>query len=102
CDDGRAGVRFCFKTQVSIDAAGDEELLEMCAAAGLTRVFIGIESPNEESLREVKKRQNWRKNLIDEIQRIVDFGISVECGMIVGSHAAAAGPFEPQSRFAMA
>ena len=101
-NERRAGGRFRFKTQVSIDAAGDEELLEMCAAAGLTRVFIGIESPNEESLREVKKRQNLRKNLIDEIQRIVDFGISVDCGMIVGFDGDDAGIFERQYRFAMA
>ena len=101
-NERRAGGRFRFKTQVSIDAAGDEELLEMCAAAGLTRVFIGIESPNEESLREVKKRQNLKKNLIDEIQRIVDFGISVDCGMIVGFDGDDAGIFERQYRFAMA
>ena len=74
----------------------------MCAAAGLTRVFIGIESPNEESLREVKKRQNLKKNLVEEIQRIVDFGISVDCGMIVGFDGDDASIFERQYNFAMA
>ena len=98
----RAGGRFRFNTQVSIDAAGDEELLRMCADAGLTHVFIGIETPNEVSLREVKKRQNLKKNLVDEIQRFVDFGISVDCGMIVGFDGDDASIFERQYTFAMA
>ncbi len=98
----RAGGRFRFNTQVSIDAAGDEELLRMCADAGLTHVFIGIETPNEVSLREVKKRQNLKKNLVDEIQRFVDFGISVDCGMIVGFDGDDASIFERQYKFAMA
>jgi hypothetical protein len=94
--------RFRFTTQVSIDAAGDEELLAMCADAGLTHVFIGIETPNEDSLREAKKRQNLKKNLLDEIQRFVDFGISVDCGMIVGFDGDDQSIFARQYEFAMA
>src|SRR5947209_8852019 len=94
--------RFRFTTQVSIDAAGDEELLAMCADAGLTHVFIGIETPNEESLREAKKRQNLKKNLLEEIQRFVDFGISVDCGMIVGFDGDDTSIFSRQYEFAMA
>jgi hypothetical protein len=94
--------RIQFTTQISIDAAGDEELLRMCADAGVNHVFIGIETPNEESLREAKKRQNLKKNLIDEIQRIVDFGVSVDCGMIVGFDSDDAGIFSRQYEFAMA
>jgi hypothetical protein len=94
--------RFRFTTQVSIDAAGDEELLAMCADAGLTHVFIGIETPNEESLREAKKRQNLKKNLLDEIQRFIDFGISVDCGMIVGFDGDDESIFARQYEFAMA
>ena len=98
----QTGGRFRFTTQVSIDAAGDEELLRMCADAGLTHVFIGIETPNEESLREAKKRQNLKKNLLDEIQRFVDFGISVDCGMIVGFDGDDTSIFSRQYEFAMA
>ena len=94
--------RLRFTTQVSIDAAGDEELLRSCADAGLTHVFIGIETPNEASLREAKKRQNLKKNLLEEIQRFVDFGISVDCGMIVGFDGDDAGIFARQYEFAMA
>jgi hypothetical protein len=94
--------RFSFTTQVSIDAAGDEELLRLCAEAGLTNVFIGIETPNEESLRSAKKRQNLKKNLQEEMQRFIDFGISVVCGMIVGFDGDDGGIFARQYEFAMA
>jgi radical SAM superfamily enzyme YgiQ (UPF0313 family) len=91
-----------FITQVSIDAARDEELLDLCASAGLTHVFVGIETPNEESLREAKKRQNLHINLVEEVQRFVDHGIAVVGGMIVGFDADRLDVFERQFEFAMA
>jgi radical SAM superfamily enzyme YgiQ (UPF0313 family) len=91
-----------FITQVSIDAARDMELLEQCADAGLTQVFIGIETPNQESLRETKKRQNLNIDLIAEVQRFVDHGISVVGGMIVGFDSDRADVFRRQYEFAMA
>jgi radical SAM superfamily enzyme YgiQ (UPF0313 family) len=94
--------RVRFTTQISIDAAGDTEMLETCADAGLTHVFIGIETPNEVSLREAKKRQNLKRNLLDEIQRIVNYGISVDCGMIVGFDNDEVDIFRRQYEFAMA
>ena len=69
---------------MSIDAAKDDELLQMCADAGLTDVFIGIETPNEASLNETKKRQNTKVDLAAQIQRFFDHGIYVVGGMIVG------------------
>ncbi len=44
-----------FSTQVSIDAARDPELVQLCGEAGITGVFVGIETPNQDSLRETKK-----------------------------------------------
>jgi radical SAM superfamily enzyme YgiQ (UPF0313 family) len=91
-----------FLTQVSIDAAKDDELLRMCAEAGLTTVFIGIESPNEDSLKETKKRQNTRVDLIQQVQRFFDHGIYVIGGMIVGFDADGLDIFKRQYEFAMA
>ena len=90
-----------FATQVSIDAAGDEELLRMCADAGIAQVFIGIETPNEEALRIAKKRQNLRRDLAVEILRFVEHGIYVEAGMIVGFDGDDVSIFERQHQFAM-
>ena len=55
-------------------------------AANIVTVFIGIESPNEESLRETKKYQNVKKtgSIVDRVRKVQDSGIEVWCGMIVG------------------
>lgn len=90
-----------FVTQISIDAARDEELLDMCVAAGLNQVFIGIETPNVESLRETGKRQNLRIDLSAEVQKLVESGISVMGGMIVGFDADGPDVFAQQYGFAM-
>ena len=73
-----------FATQVSVDLASDTALLEHCAAAGLRSVFIGIETPNRESLAETHKRQNIRVDLAAEVTKVVQAGIMVMGGMIVG------------------
>ncbi len=90
-----------FYTQVSIDAAKDDELLSMCARAGLTHVFIGIETPNVESLKETKKRQNVNVDLRERVESFVRHGISVDGGMIVGFDADGADVFDIQFEFAM-
>ena len=79
----RAG-KMTFGTQVSIDAANDPEMLELLARAGVAAVFIGIETPNEESLREAKKRQNVGIDLVEKIHQFYERGIIVQAGMIVG------------------
>lgn len=74
-------------TEASLDLAEDEELMDLMGAAGFLSVFIGIESPNEESLRETKKLQNVRPNagsLLERVHRIQNKGLDVWCGMIVG------------------
>jgi radical SAM superfamily enzyme YgiQ (UPF0313 family) len=80
----RPGKRMYFSTQVSIDLARDPELVDLCVAANLRTVFVGIETPNEESLAETMKRQNLRVDLVEEVKKIVRTGIMVTCGTIVG------------------
>lgn len=94
--------RVSFLTQLSVDVARDDELLELCADAGLASVFIGLETPNEDSLRETKKRQNLRRNLVEEVQNFLSHGISVIGGMIVGFDSDGPDIFERQYNFAMA
>jgi radical SAM superfamily enzyme YgiQ (UPF0313 family) len=96
---GQGGISF--NTQVSIDAAKDQELLRMCAEAGLTRVFIGIETPNTDSLHETKKHQNTGIDLVEQVLRFLDEGIAVSAGMIVGFDADGPDIFERQYQFAM-
>jgi radical SAM superfamily enzyme YgiQ (UPF0313 family) len=74
-------------TEASLDLAEDEELMELMGLANFQNVFIGIETPNEESLKETKKLQNVRPNagtLVERVHRVQQHGIDVWCGMIVG------------------
>jgi radical SAM superfamily enzyme YgiQ (UPF0313 family) len=74
-------------TEASLDLAEDDELMELLGLANFQSVFIGIETPNEDSLKETKKLQNVRPkagSLLDRVHRIQDHGIDVWCGMIVG------------------
>lgn len=73
-----------FGTQASINLARDDKLLELLADAGFVNVFIGIESPNKESLRESNKFHNYHTNLIEDCRKIQSYGIGIIASMIVG------------------
>ncbi len=75
---------FGFFTEASVNLADDAELLEMMKDANFTRVFMGIETPVEESLKEAHKMQNTRKNLVESVRRIQSYGLEVMAGFIVG------------------
>ncbi len=90
-----------FHTQASIEAAEDPELIRLCADAGLTGMFIGIETPNEASLRETKKYQNLRRSLNDSVETFVRNGITVRSGMIVGFDSDGPDIFQRMYDFAM-
>ncbi len=75
---------FYLNTEASINLADDEELMQLMAKAGFEAVFIGIESPNEESLIECNKNQNRNRDLISSVKKIQEFGLEVQGGFIVG------------------
>ncbi len=75
---------FYFYTQVSINIADDEELMDLMVKAGFNSVFVGIETPNEESLAEVRKVQNLKRNLVENIRKIQKHGLEVMGGFILG------------------
>ena len=58
-------------------------LLAALRRAGFHRVFIGIETPVEESLHEAQKSQN-RGNLLKSVKKIQSYGIEVMARFIVG------------------
>lgn len=93
--------RVTFSTQLSIDVARDTELLALCAQAGLAVVYIGIETSNQESLRQSKKTQNLRGDMVGQIHVFFAHGIQVIGGMIVGFDADGPDIFEELYRFAM-
>ena len=75
---------FYFNTEVSINLADDEPLMQSMVKAGFEAVFIGIESPNEESLIECNKTPNRNRDLIASVKKIQEAGLEVQGGFIVG------------------
>ncbi len=86
-------------TQLSVDLADDEEFLELAAEAGLTRVFIGLETPNLESLAETHKLQNVRTDMFAAVRRFHEHGIEVLGGSMLGFDADDLGIFRRQLEF---
>jgi tRNA A37 methylthiotransferase MiaB len=75
---------FEFSTEASVNLADDEEMLKLMQVAGFSAVFVGIESPDEETLRQMQKRQNTKRSLADSLHKIYDHGMFVNTGYIVG------------------
>jgi radical SAM superfamily enzyme YgiQ (UPF0313 family) len=73
-----------FNTEASVNLADDEPLMQMLVKAGFDTVFIGIETPNEESLAECNKQQNKNRNLLESVKRMQRAGLQVTGGFIVG------------------
>ncbi len=75
---------FSFYTEASIDLAAKTELLAAMVAANFMYVFIGIETPSSEALKESRKFQNLRSNNVDQVRIIQEAGLWVLAGFIVG------------------
>jgi radical SAM superfamily enzyme YgiQ (UPF0313 family) len=73
-----------FYTEASINLADDQPLMDMMVEAGFSKVFIGIETPDENCLEECKKVQNGHRDLIEDVKRIQRAGLQVQAGFIVG------------------
>lgn len=73
-----------FNTQASINIADDPSLLSLLADAGFDTVFIGIETPDNDSLVECGKVQNRRRDMVRDVRTIQRAGIQVQGGFIVG------------------
>jgi len=75
---------FSFFTEASINLADDEELMRLMKEAGFDMVFVGIESPNEESLVECNKLPNKNRDLLSSVKKLQNYGLQVQGGFIVG------------------
>ncbi len=88
-----------FQTEVSINLADDEELANGLVAAGFDSVFVGIETPNEESLAECGKNQNKGRDLVASVKRLQRAGLQVQGGFIVGFDSDTPSIFQRQIDF---
>lgn len=95
----QTGTNVTFGTQLTINLVDDPELMELLKAAGFTSLFIGIETPSDESLKESRKRQNTGRDLIENIDRLHRAGFIISGGFIVGFDTDPPDIFDRQIRF---
>jgi radical SAM superfamily enzyme YgiQ (UPF0313 family) len=90
---------FSLFTEASVNLSDDEELMNLMVESGFNTVFVGIETPNEDSLIECGKSQNKNRNLVDAVRKMQNFGLQVHGGFIVGFDSDPITIFENQINF---
>jgi radical SAM superfamily enzyme YgiQ (UPF0313 family) len=90
---------FLFNTQASINLADDEELRDLMVQAGFDCVFVGIETPDQDSLTECNKVQNKGRDLVACVKRIQRSGMQVQGGFILGFDSDKASAFDSLIQF---
>jgi radical SAM superfamily enzyme YgiQ (UPF0313 family) len=78
------GHPFDFSTQASVNLAADQELLDLMVRAGFWKVFLGIETPDRENLKDAKKFQNAAVDLDQVCDKINRAGLQIIAGCILG------------------
>jgi radical SAM superfamily enzyme YgiQ (UPF0313 family) len=93
------GWPFRYYTEVSINVADDDELLERMSRAGFFHVFIGIETPDPKLLKSTQKLQNIPGKPLEKLNKIRGHGIHITAGFIVGFDGEERGVFGAQQSF---
>ena len=95
----RHGRRLRFGTEASLNLAGDSGLMRLFREAGFEWVFLGLETPDAQTLREASKTQNCGGDMLQAVRRIYASGIDVLAGFIVGFDRDTPATFGAQKRF---
>jgi radical SAM superfamily enzyme YgiQ (UPF0313 family) len=75
---------FMLLTEASLNLAEDDELIDLMVQAGFRIVFMGIETPDVESLAVANKEQNTRQSLLESCNKITRAGLQIMSGFILG------------------
>lgn len=76
--------KWSFMTQISLNFASDNELLNLMKDAGFSTVFIGIETPSKNSLEECGKFHNKNRDMVQDVKKIYNYGMEIYGGFIIG------------------
>jgi len=90
---------FNFITEVTINLADDDKLMDMMIETGFNSIFIGIETPSTDSLVECGKSQNLKRNLVASVKKLQQRGFIVSGGFIVGFDNDSPAVFQDQINF---
>ena len=95
----RHGHTMRFGTEASLNLADDPELLRLFRAAGFEWAFLGLETPDAQTLRDAAKPQNASGDMLEAVRRIYAAGVDILAGFIVGFDRDTPQSFEVQKRF---
>lgn len=90
---------FNLYTEASVNLADDQELMTLMGEAGFDAVFLGLETPDEDSLKECGKHQNSGVDLVEAVKTIQRHGMEVMGGFIIGFDSDPPNIFDRQIRF---
>jgi len=90
---------FALSTEATVNLADDEQLMQLMVKAGFNQVFVGIETPNEDSLVECNKLPNKNRDLVALVKKIQNHGLEVQGGFIVGFDSDPLSIFKSQISF---
>lgn len=88
-----------FDTQVTINLSDDEELMQLMLEAGFRKLFIGIETLEDEALLLMKKRQNTKRDLLETIKKLHSRGFMIVGAFILGLDSDTPSIFQNQIDF---
>ncbi|MBI4859286.1 MAG: DUF4070 domain-containing protein [Candidatus Riflebacteria bacterium] len=75
---------FFLTTEATLNVANDEKVLANMRLSGFKRIFVGVETPSLESLKQTNKCHNTKKDMTQCVHDIVSQGMEVSGGFIVG------------------
>jgi radical SAM superfamily enzyme YgiQ (UPF0313 family) len=97
--NAKRGYPFFFGTEVTINLADEHELLDLLVKANFMWVFMGLESPSAESLKETRKVQNMKGSMVDKVRIIQEAGILTYASFIIGFDSDTPDIFDSQVKF---
>ncbi len=80
----QTGEPFSFITQVSVNLGRDPEMIDLMTEANFSKVFVGLESPDEAVLRSIHKTHNVESSMVDSVNTMTQNGLSVIGSFILG------------------
>jgi len=78
------GEPFSFTTQASVNLGQDSDLIDLLTEANISRIVVGVESPDENVLALTRKHQNIRHPLAQSLSNLNRNGLSVIASFIIG------------------
>jgi len=80
----RHGYPMLFACEATLNIAKQTEILELMRDSQFVGLFVGIETPEADALKAMRKEHNAKIPMMESIQTLNDYGLEVTSGIILG------------------